>query len=99
MSINPDIEETRIFQKLAREFVVLCDLEDISYGDKPHYTLLHIYATAMSGISVKTAMEKYPCLCDAMTAADNQFRRFDWPSLAIAVDQVRGKSLYGIEAS
>jgi len=99
MSVNPDIEETRIFQKLAREFVRLCDLEDTTYGDKPHYTLLHIYAKAMTGQSVQYLMREYPCLCDAMTAADNQFRRFDWPSLAIAVDQVRGKSMFGFEAS
>lgn len=99
MSINPDIEETRIFLKLAREFVVLCDLEDTTYGNKDHYALLHIYAKAMTGISVKTAMERFPCLCDAMTAADNQFRRFDWPSLAIAVDHVRGKAVFGFEAS
>lgn len=99
MSVNPDIEESRIFLKLAREFVLLCDLEDTSYGDKPHYTLLHIYAKAMSGISAKSAVERFPCLCDAMTATDNQFRRFDWPSLAIVVDQVRGKSVFGFETS
>lgn len=99
MSINPDIEETRIFLKLAREFVELCDLEDISYGDKEHYTLLHIYGKAMVGKSVKYVMDNFPCLCDAMTATDNQFRRFDWPSLAIAVDQVRGKSVFGFESS
>lgn len=99
MSINPDIEETRIFLKLAREFVRLCDLEDTTYGDKDHYTLLHIYARTMPGLSVKYLMENFPCLCDAMSAADNQFRRFDWPSLAIAVDHVRGKSVFGFESS
>lgn len=97
MSVNPDIEETRIFQKLAREFVRLCDLEDITYGDKEHYTLLYIYANGVSGKTPKFLMKEFPCLCDAMAAADNHFRRFDWPSLAIAVDQVRGKSVFGME--
>lgn len=97
MSTNPDIEESRIFIKLADEFVRLCELEDITYGDKPHYTLLHVYARAMTAIPAEHAMKYFPCLCDAMTATDNQFRRFDWPSLAIAVDQVRGKSALGLE--
>lgn len=97
MSINPDIEETRIFTKLADEFVRLVPLEDITYGDKPHYTLLHMYAKAMTLISATHALKYFPCLCDAMTATDNQFRRFDWPSLAIVVDQVRGKSACGLE--
>lgn len=98
MSINPDIEETRIFLKLADEFVRLCELEDVTYGDQPHYTLLYVYAQAMSGMSAAHAVKHFPCLCDAMTATDNQFRRFDWPTLAIAVDQVRGKYAYGLES-
>lgn len=98
MSINPDIEETRIFQKLAREFVRLCELEDITYGDKEHYTLLHIYAKSMTQHSPRYLLDNFPCLCDAMTVVENQIRRFDWPSLAIAVDQIRGKSLFGCES-
>lgn len=98
MSINPDIEETRIFIKLADEFVRLCELEDITYADKPHYTLLYIYATAMTGMTAAHAVKCFPCLCDAMAATNNQFRRFDWPTLAIAVDQVRGKFVYGLES-
>lgn len=97
MSTNPDIEESRIFIKLADEFVRLCELEDITYGDKEHYTLMYVYAKAMTQHPVDLLLKHYPCLCDAMTATENQFRRFDWPSLAIAVDQVRGKSALGLE--
>lgn len=100
MSVNPDIEETRIFIKLAAEFVEVCHLEDIAYSETgDHYALLYVFAEASQKLQWDELMKRLPCMCDAMTAIDNQVRRFDWPSLALAVDHLRGKTGYKFETS
>ena len=100
MSVNPDIEETRIFIKLAKEFVEVCQLEDIAYSETDdHYALLYVFAEASQKLQWDELMKRLPCMCDAMTAIDNQVRRFDWPSLALAVDHLRGTTGYKFETS
>ena len=99
MSINPDIEETIIFHKLAREIIAHCDLEDITYANEAHYALLYVFANAVTARTVKEVKDDFPAMTDTMTALDNLYRVFDWPSLAIVVDQFRGRSLVKLEAS
>ncbi|MNB85838.1 hypothetical protein D3C75_327590 [compost metagenome] len=97
--MNPDIEEHRIFMKLAQEIVSHCELEDITYAEREHYTLLHIFSKAMTSRTVKEVKRDFPCMMDMMSAIDNLYRVFDWPSLAIVVDQLRGRSLIKLEVS
>ena len=97
--MNPDIEETLIFHKLAREVIAHCKLEDITYANAGHYALLHIFADAVTSRTVKEVKRDFPAMTDTMTALDNLYRVFDWPSLAIVVDQFRGRSLVNLEAS
>lgn len=99
MSINPDIEETIIFHKLAREMIAHCELEDIAYVNEGHYALLHIFAKAVTRRTVKEVKRDFPAMTDTMTALDNLYRVFDWPSLAIVVDQFRGRSLVNLDVS
>lgn len=97
--MNPDIEEHRIFTKLAREMVDHCELEDITYAEREHYALLHVFSKAMTSRSTKEVKRDFPCMMDMMSAIDNLYRVFDWPSLAIVVDQLRGRSLIKLEVS
>lgn len=97
--MNPDIEETQIFHKLAREVIRHCNLKDITYASEGHYTLLHIFAEAITSRTVVEVKRDFPCMTDTMMALDNCYRVFDWPSLAIVVDQLRGRSLVKLDVS
>lgn len=97
--MNPDIEEHLIFQKLGREVVAHCELEDITYAEREHYTLLYVFSKAITSRTTKEVKRDFPCMTDMMCAIDNHYRVFDWPSLAIVVDQLRGRSLIKLEAS
>lgn len=99
MSINPDIEETLIFHKLAQEMIAHCHLEDVTYAEREHYALLHIFAEAITSRTLKEIKRDFPCMTDMMDALDNLYRVFDWPSLATVVDQLRGRSMIKLVAS
>lgn len=99
MSVNPDIEETLIFRKLAREMIAHCELEDITYAEREHYALLHVFSKAITSRTIEEIKRDFPCMTDTMSAIDNLYRVFDWPSLAIVIDQLRGRSLIKLVVS
>lgn len=99
MRINPDIEETRIYIKLAKEIVSHCHLADIQYASAGHYDLLFVFSNASSTRTAAEMSRDFPAMTSAMIAIDNQLRVFDWPSLALVVDRLRGKSHFNSEVS
>lgn len=99
MSVNPDIEETYIFQKLAREMIDGCELEDTTYAEEDYYALLFVFSKAIACRTVEEIKRDFPCMVDSMEALDCLYRLFDWPSLAIVVDQLRGRSLINLDIS
>lgn len=97
MRVNPDILETQKYQAIAREFIAHCELDDISYADTSHYTLLHVFSKSIIGESVNTVRTTFPKTVAAMAKIHNNYRQFDWPSLAIVVDSLRGRPLLSFD--
>lgn len=92
MRVNPDILETRKFQAIAQEFIDLNILEDIDYATAPHYTLLEVFAKSMTGKRIYEVQQEFPKTVSAILKLNGNFRAFDWPTLGVAVDYLRGRS-------
>lgn len=92
MRINPDIVETRVFMDIAQEFVDNCDLELGPYASAPHYTLLYAFSDSIIGESVDAVKKAFPNTVKSLMKYNNNYKMFDWHTLSLAVDSLRGHS-------
>ncbi len=90
---NRDVEETLVFQKLAREIIQSCDLPDISIGSYSPKIMALIFAESATAMSPQEVVRYYPAMTGALKLVDNNLDEFDWRSLALAVDTLRGRAL------